>query len=85
MPKHRIAIFVHGCFWHQHPDCRLAYSPKSNSSFWASKFNATVARDRVKAEALRTAGWKVFTIWECAIDEDVAGASRRVVNGIRRD
>ena len=64
-PKHRLAVFVHGCFWHRHDGCRYAYTPKSRSAFWTNKFAGNVARDQRKEEALRNLGWQVLVIWEC--------------------
>ena len=64
-PKYRLALFVHGCFWHRHPGCAKASMPKSRTDFWQAKFEANVARDtRVTAE-LDELGWRVATIWEC--------------------
>jgi len=68
LPKHRTAVFVHGCFWHHHANCRLATTPASNRRFWREKLMGNRRRDRRKAEALRTAGWKVLTIWQCQLD-----------------
>jgi DNA mismatch endonuclease, patch repair protein len=65
--KHRAAIFVHGCFWHRHTDCRLASTPASNSGFWADKFARNVGRDRQVTDALRNKGWRVATVWECGL------------------
>lgn len=64
-PGRRIALFVHGCFWHRHPGCRFAYTPKSRIEFWQAKFDANVARDARKLAELSDAGWTVVTIWEC--------------------
>ena len=64
-PKHRLAVFVHGCFWHRHDGCRYAYTPKSRIAFWTNKFAGNVARDQRKEEALRNLGWQVLVIWEC--------------------
>jgi DNA mismatch endonuclease (patch repair protein) len=61
----KIALFVHGCFWHRHEGCRLAYAPKSNGEFWAKKFSRNVERDREVTDALHGAGWKTAVIWEC--------------------
>jgi DNA mismatch endonuclease (patch repair protein) len=58
-------VFVHGCFWHRHPRCRRANIPATNTRFWKHKFAANVARDTRVARALRKAGWRVYTIWEC--------------------
>lgn len=64
-PSRRRALFVHGCYWHRHPGCRLAYSPKSNIEFWQAKFDRNVARDAQAMAALQAAGWKADVIWEC--------------------
>ena len=64
-PKQRVAIFVHGCFWHGHPGCRYATVPKTRREFWLAKVEANRARDARAEEALRKQGWTVFVIWEC--------------------
>lgn len=64
-PGRRKVVFVHGCYWHRHPGCRLAYQPKSNADFWAAKFQRNVQRDRGAEELLRAGGWDVLTVWEC--------------------
>lgn len=61
----RKAIFVHGCFWHRHPGCRLASTPKTRIEFWEEKFARNVERDARKVAELKAAGWEVLTIWEC--------------------
>lgn len=64
-PGRRVAMFVHGCFWHRHPDCRFAYTPKSRAGFWQVKFDANIERDARAQEALAAAGWLPLVIWEC--------------------
>ena len=64
-PRHGLAVFVHGCFWHRHSGCQYAYTPKSHIAFWTKKFAQNVARDRCNEEALRNLGWRVFVILEC--------------------
>ena len=66
-PRHRLAVFVHGCFWHQHQDCRFAHIPKSRVSFWTEKFAANMARDKKNIAALHALGWRVLVIWECQV------------------
>lgn len=61
----RVALFVHGCFWHRHPGCTKASTPKSRTDFWQAKFDANVARDTRVAAELEDLGWRVATIWEC--------------------
>lgn len=67
LPKFRAAVFVHGCFWHQHQGCPAATMPASNVAFWQGKLGSNVARDQRTASAVRAAGWRVATIWECAL------------------
>ncbi|MFP4164854.1 MAG: very short patch repair endonuclease [Chitinispirillaceae bacterium] len=69
LPKHRVVIFVHGCFWHRHPGCRRATTPGSNKAFWKKKFERNVARDQEKRKDLEELGWRVLTIWECSVLE----------------
>lgn len=65
LPKHRTAIFVHGCFWHRHKGCKYAYTPKSRVKFWKDKFAETVKRDKQHLKQLKENGWEVFIVWEC--------------------
>lgn len=64
-PKYRLCLFVHGCFWHRHTNCKYAYTPKTNLDFWLPKLQRNVERDRETSEALRELGWQVAIIWEC--------------------
>jgi len=65
--RHHAVVFVHGCFWHRHRNCRFAYTPKSNVQFWTAKFAGNVARDQVAIRQLRRDGWRVLVVWECNI------------------
>jgi len=69
LPSRRLALFVHGCFWHGHksPSCKLGRIPKSRAEFWVPKIEGNRERDRRKASALEDAGWRVATIWECQL------------------
>lgn len=67
LPRYRTVVFVHGCFWHRHRGCRLAYTPKSRQAFWLKKFSDNVVRDRKVQRELRRLGWQVLTVWECQI------------------
>lgn len=62
LPKYRTAIFVHGCFWHRHPGCKYASTPKTHPEYWIPKFQANVERDARKATELEALGWRVLTI-----------------------
>jgi DNA mismatch endonuclease (patch repair protein) len=76
-PAKKLALFVHGCFWHRHEHCRFAYTPKSNIEFWATKFRNNVARDARATSELESLGWRVAVIWECEV-ADPGGLSRRL-------
>jgi DNA mismatch endonuclease (patch repair protein) len=67
LPKYRTAILVHGCFWHRHEECRYATSPSTRPEFWQAKFDANTRRDREVQELLTKQGWRVATVWECAL------------------
>lgn len=65
LPGRRLALLVHGCFWHRHAGCRFAYTPKSRPEFWKTKFARNVDRDREVEVVLAELGWRVEVIWEC--------------------
>lgn len=65
MKRWRTVLFVHGCFWHRHERCRLAYTPKSRIEFWNKKFADNTARDQRVESELAAAGWRVVVVWEC--------------------
>ena len=67
----RTVVFVHGCFWHQHPGCRFATRPSTNSNFWVHKFQENAKRDLRVERQLAEMGWTVLILWECAADEDI--------------
>ena len=81
-PKYEAVVFVHGCFWHPHPNCRYATTPASNQEFWQAKFNANVARDKRVVARLRREGWRVFTVWACRITEGRMRALARQIRGL---
>lgn len=66
LPKWRVAVFVHGCFWHLH-GCHLSKLPQKNAAFWNEKLVANVERDKRVKALLSDEGWRVLTVWECAI------------------
>ncbi|MBX9463221.1 MAG: DNA mismatch endonuclease Vsr [Aquamicrobium sp.] len=71
LAKHRTVIFVHGCFWHRHPGCKVATTPKTNTDFWINKFDRNQSRDVRNREALAAAGWRVIVVWECELGSPV--------------
>jgi DNA mismatch endonuclease (patch repair protein) len=66
-PRHKVVVFVHGCFWHRHAGCKIASTPKSNTAFWTEKFAKNVARDARMASSLEQLGWRVLVVWECEL------------------
>lgn len=73
----KIAIFVNGCFWHRCPRCDLPI-PKTNRDFWKRKFSRNIERDRLKKKRLEESGWKVITVWECEIKDDIDGGVKKI-------
>ena len=71
LPKYKTVIFVNGCFWHGHKDCRYFVIPKTNTDFWLNKINTNIERDKRKQEALKELGWNVIVVWECELKPKV--------------
>ena len=69
--KHKIAVFVHGCFWHRHKNCIEASRPKTNQEYWEAKINKNIERDKKYKKEIEKLGWKVITVWECSIKHDI--------------
>ena len=70
LPRHKVVIFVHGCFWHFHQGCRLAKMPRSRKELWEPKLLGNRKRDAADVLALREAGWRVLLVWECFLREN---------------
>ena len=73
MRKHRVVIFMHGCFWHNHQACGAGKTPKSNRKFWKQKLTRTVERDEQRRLELIQLGWNVITVWECEVNQMLKG------------
>lgn len=86
-PKFRAVIFVHGCFWHRHEGCRFATTPSTRPDFWQTKFAANVARDIAVRGVLAREGWRVATVWECALRkmEQTSMTADRLAAWLRTD
>ena len=69
LPKYKTVIFVHGCFWHRHENCKRASTPSSRLEYWLPKFQKTIIRDIQNIIKLEERGWKVIVIWECEIKD----------------
>lgn len=87
LPRHRIAIFVHGCFWHRHFGCPNTRTPKSRIDFWEKKFAGNMERDARVRRELRRAGWRVLVVWECELSsvERLTRKIERFINGRRHE
>ncbi len=67
LTKYNSLVFINGCFWHGHADCKIYVMPKTNKKFWYSKIENNVERDKRNIELLKNLGWKIIIVWECEI------------------
>ena len=72
----RLAVFVHGCYWHQCPICTRNRLPKTNALYWSTKFAQNAERDARQQAALAAAGWRVLVLWECELRDPAAAVER---------
>jgi DNA mismatch endonuclease (patch repair protein) len=80
LPRRKAVVFVNGCFWHRHANCRRTTMPATRSDYWMAKFAATEARDARTTQQLQAAGWRVIVIWECETRD--AAAVERALSGL---
>ena len=71
LPKYKTVIFVHGCFWHRHENCKYATTPKTRKEFWEKKFRENINRDNLNQANLALKGWILIIIWECQLKGDI--------------
>ena len=81
--KHRIAVFVHGCFWHRHQGCKYTTTPETRKEFWEAKFSENIARDKRNYKALIEMKWKVLIVWECEVKNEFEKTINKVIDFIR--
>lgn len=67
LPKYKIAIFINGCYWHGHENCKYFKPPKTNTEWWLNKINETIERDKRKYEEIKNNNWRIKIIWECEL------------------
>jgi DNA mismatch endonuclease, patch repair protein len=67
LPKYKTVIFIHGCFWHGHHNCKYFTIPKTRTKWWTDKINRNAANDERAMKLLRKEGWKIITVWECKL------------------
>lgn len=84
LPKYKIVIFIHGCFWHGHKSCKASTLPKSNKNYWTTKIGGNIKRDVTRKRQLKQLGWKVITIWECSLKNrtSTAKAKKKLLKSI---
>lgn len=70
-PKYKTVVFVNGCFWHYHEDCREGRIPSTNTEFWKNKLSKNIERDKRNIASLKESGWNVIVIWECEIEKNL--------------
>lgn len=75
LKKYSTVIFVHGCFWHGHQNCKYFVVPKTRTEFWLNKINGNIERDLKHEQALIHLGWKVITVWECELKKNTLEAT----------
>lgn len=71
LPKFKTVIFINGCFWHGHRDCKFSTIPETNRDFWLTKISGNIIRDNESVERLKQSGWKVIVIWQCELKPKV--------------
>lgn len=82
MPKYRTVIFIHGCFWHRHPNCKRATMPKTRTDYWEEKFARNVKNDGLHIQELTQLGWRVIVLWECEINKAFSETMEQLVQEI---
>lgn len=82
LPKYRTVVFIHGCFWHRHENCKRATTPKSRLDYWLPKFDRNVQNDKTHREELEAGGWKVITIWECEVNKSFEETMEKLISSI---
>lgn len=77
LAKYNTAVFIHGCFWHRHKGCKYAYTPKSRTDFWETKFRNNIERDNTVHQTLTEKGIRSAIIWECTIKKAIKSADEK--------
>lgn len=85
MTKYKSVIFVHGCFWHFHQDCRDGKIPASHRDYWESKLKGNVCRDKESILALNRSGWKTLVVWECEVKKNHPEVQGKILSFLDTD
>lgn len=81
--KYKTAIFVNGCFWHYHKECKEGRIPSTNTKFWKEKLSKNVERDNLNINKLEALGWVVMVIWECEIEKQIDITMKKIINNLK--
>lgn len=86
LPRYKTGIFVHGCFWHGHLNCKKSALPQTNHEFWKNKIQKNIERDKSKQKELKKLGWQIITVWQCQIKsrELFEKTMRRIVTKLQQ-
>jgi DNA mismatch endonuclease, patch repair protein len=82
LPKYKAAIFIHGCFWHFHRNCKNGKIPKTDIEYWQPKLEKNVLRDKDNLKKLEQLGWKTIVLWECEIKKDIGKVQSKLIKEI---
>lgn len=82
--KYKTAIFIHGCFWHYHKECREGRIPSTNSRFWETKLSKNIIRDEKNRQSLLDNGWNVIIVWECEIEKQIDLVTKAIENSFKK-
>ena len=85
LPKYKVALFVHGCFWHGHDGCRKGRRPKTRKDYWLPKIEDNKRRDLNKIGGIDRLGWRVAVIWQCSLDSVIENTLRRLTEWIKTE
>ena len=78
LPKYKTVIFINGCFWHRHKNCKYASMPKTRTVYWKEKFTRNIQRDKSQTEELIKAGWNVLIVWECELKHNLDAIANEI-------
>jgi len=82
LKKYNTVIFIHGCFWHRHEDCKDATTPKTRVEFWTEKFKRNIDNDMKAVNELECMGWNVIVVWQCEIERNYEEAMNRIKSNL---
>ena len=83
LPKYKVVIFINGCFWHFHKDCKFARLPKTNTDYWQKKLSKNTENDELHNEQLVSMGWYPITLWECELKKDFQNVMEQTIRLIK--